>query len=301
MKYKPAVLMIVIALLVAGCTKNTETTSDEDAIQALIQGDYADYFNSTTAVNDSGTKDDTILGTTKAGSKGFIVGWGRQITDVSTDISIHIDNDTAMVTINRNLTGIFHVVWAPDSPGALTDSIKNFTDRTERYAMFVREGDPDEPVRKGWRLKGISNVESNTQDLPDSIVKVNITKVEVTKLDENNNEIETIVLDNPSTLWNRDSIPTFLPGQKVRVRVYVDKTEPFVYAFLHYNTARFRHRRDRMFYNQTGGYYEGIWYTPMETGIYHAAVDIIEEPSFHNSKYPYVSNIWLYIYRVSNE
>ncbi len=301
MKYKNIVLyMLAGALFLAGCTKNTETTTDEAAIQALIQGDYADYFGSTTAVNDSGSRDDTLT-TSKSGTKGFIVGWGRQLTDVSTDISIQIDNDTANVTINRNLSGIFHVIWAPDSPGAITDSIKDFMDRSERYALFVREGDPDEPIRRGWRLKALSNVKVNTQNLPDSIARVNITKVEVTKLDENDNELETIELNDPSVLWNRDSIPVFLPGEKVRVRVYVDNTTPTVFAFLHYNTARFRHRRDRMIYNPDLGCFEGVWYTPMDTGIYHAAVDIIEQPSFYNSSYPYVSNIWLYVYRVSTE
>ncbi len=298
---KILMLAVMAALIMAGCTKNTETTSDEDAIQALIQGEYAAYFNATQTVNDSGSRDDTITSGSKGITKGLIVAWGRQITDVSTDLTINIENDTANVVVNRNLDGIFHVIWAPDTPGEVSDSIKNFTDRTERFALFVREGDPDEPVRRGWRLKGLSNLEINTQNLPDSIVRVNITKVEITKFDADDNEIQTIVLTDPSILWNRDSIPVFLPGQKVRVRVYVDKTEPSVYAYLHYNTARHRHRRDRMFYNSETECYEGVWYTPHETGIYHAAADIIETPTFHDSKYPYVSNAWIFIYQVSSE
>ncbi len=308
MKYSRMLWLAIIAsVVVAGCTKSTETTtSDEDAIEALIQGDYANYFDATVAINDSGATDDTIQNKLKGGTKGFIVGWGRQITHVSSEFTISVNNDTANVVINRNLDGILHVLWAPDTPGTLSDSIKSFKDKTERYALFVREGDPDEPIRRGWRLKGLSNVEINTQNLPDSIVKVNITKMEITKLDDNDNEIETITITDPSSLQNRDSIPTFLPDEKVRVRVYVDKNEPSVFAFFHNSrpyrdSTRHQRRRIRMQYNADLGCFEVIYYTPNLAGIYHSAADIIESNSLLESDYPYVANAWTFVYRVSSE
>ncbi len=300
MKYKTmAVAVLIIGLGIAGCTKKQSATTDEDAIQNLINGDDSPYFNYTATVNDSGTRNDTVPGSSK-GTKGFIVAWGRQLTHVSSDINISINNDTANVIIARNLDGVLHIIWYDTAGAPLQDSIKDFTDQSHRYAMFVREGDPDEPIRKGWRLRGLSNVEIETQNLPDSIVKVNITKVEVTEYGQNDS-IATgqYVYTDPSVLWNRDSIPTFTPGEKVRVRLYFDVDTPPSLGWLHYNTAMHRIRRDRMFYNSNEGCLEGVWYTPQDIGIYHAAVDIIEKPTFFDSKYPYVSNAWTIVYRVA--
>ena len=295
-------LIIIGTLVMMSCQKQTTAPeeTDNEAISELISTVYAPMFDYVATMNDTAPRPDTLDSGTKS-NPWRVFAWGREILHHTRDILIHIENDTATVTINRDLYGNIHILVQEKPGDTIKDLIKPLHDKSERIARFVRIGSPDSPHR-GWVLDGLSNVEINTQDLPDTIDPVEIEYVHVIAFDPVDDS--TIIFErdftDPLTLWNVDSIPVLPSNALVKIELKVRQTNREVLAFLHYNTHRYRHRRDRFVRSlEDSTLFVGFWRVPYDPGFYHVGFDIIHYNTFFTEDYPYVSNAWIFPYKVT--
>ncbi len=300
MKTAKVVLLLAVAMLiVTSCTEKEEALSDEEAIRELIEEQYADWFDFSIPMGDAVVNDtiepDAYLAVMDTFP--FIIAWGRQVTDMTMDLNVHVDNDTAFVTIERDVVGTLHVVVPPDTSGMEPEDLaKSLYDHSYRYARFVRKGDISEPFA-GWVLDGISNVEVTSQ--PDHTVEIDSVKVVAV-----DGSIERVFTD-PLQLWSIDSVPVFSPGDSVIVTLYAhDYPDTNCIGILHYNTPgdthRVHHRRRFELYPDEG-IMQGAWRVPEEPGIYHVWFDLIRWETFFVRDYSYDDNGWLFVYRVVEE
>ncbi len=288
--------MIALVLVFTACTKeNNEAISDEEAIESLIEGEYSSWFDFASELSDSILPDTVNPGlmTASLDTFPFIIAWGREITDVTKDITIHIENDTANVTIERDLYGVFHVV-VPDSEGEpWEDLAKDLHDHAVRYARFVRTFSETEA---GWRwtLDAISNVEIEAQ--PEHTV--DIDSIRVTARDGSFDKLYT----DPLVLWQRDSVPVFNPGDTVDVTLYPHNFSEIRSVAILHNSHReggqMHHHRCRFTPVPEEQKFVGSWAVPTTPDVYHVGFDLLRWETFFVRDYPYDDNGWCFVYRV---
>ena len=167
---------------------------------------------------------------TEEGSKAErYTSWWRQPTDVNWVVGVDIMNDSAFVTFNPEISGIFHLfisdtifLFACDT--ICRDTIihypypKNIRDNVIRYVIFKHYS--DSIGYRGWRLEKISSAEITSNP---HTVDIDSVRIEcVSYLDT--------VITNSLTLFRRRNIFRFAPEEEVILTVYsIDD----IYAFLH--------------------------------------------------------------------
>ena len=285
-------IIIVIALMASSCTK-LEEVKDEEAIEELINTTYSTDLGFEKEYEDASLTPDTFnISSTKAPA--LVVGWWRKILSVSTNRDIIIEGDTAWATINHHIYGLFNIVYYdPDSDTVFTRS-KNFHDLAVRKALFVREGDMNDPHR-GWLIKKVSLGEVTSKDVPDSVlidntyvpvVQNHIDSIKITFVDTLNNTI-TKVFTNYSELTNIEDIPTVKCGTEIRFDLYANNStnHAFFYKTLTWGTPRrMRMMRDP----QNPSHFYTIVEVPTDVTRGGFALSIISAPSFRPDNYPYV-------------
>ncbi len=287
----PQMVILIGAGLLAltGCTKEGSVTlSDEDVIQALIQEDFAPWFEFTEVYEGDSTDEGSFqLQGMPTDTFAHVIAWWRRITDVTRTLEITIHNDTANVQLTREITGVFHVIATNDTfpPDTVQHLTKPLHDTGTRFARFVRTGPPSAPHR-GWTLDAISDVEIHS-DSP---------TVWIDSLRIQGGTYDTVVTD-PLALRTRDDVFTFAPGTPVTITAYVSNA-PEAVLYLHYTNALHRHRRSRFNYLPEDGVFVGTWTTPEMEGVYHAGVDALRIATLNTDDYPYDAEGWFFVYRV---
>jgi hypothetical protein len=277
-----AQIAIPVVLILAACTKEPGVSlNDEDAIRSIITEDMAEWFNPYAALEDTTVKNDSfgILGLAED-TLPFIRAWGRKVGDKLKKITILVDEDTAYVTVNWYVEGIFHVI-TPD----WEDLEKPLSDTSARYAVFLRTGERT-GNRRGWVLDSLSWIEVESESMS---VDLDSVRVSCSVLD-------TVITD-PLELWQREEIPLMEPGDEVEITLHVDDFHSTM-AFLHHGRNFPGRRRYRFEPDSSGQVLRGTWIVPEAPGVYHAAFDLIHEDSFFTEDHPYDSNTWLLCYRV---
>ena len=282
----PAALL-VLGTLWTGCSKDLGPTAstDQEAIQELLFTEYADWVDITEAYDGDSTEGDAHL-MSRDTLYGLVAWWRRHFWNQQIrDLNIHIENDSAWVTLYREIPGRLNLIFRTDTtpPETLVRYTKSLTDYSERHLLFVRTGPVTAPHR-GWELRAISNVEVTSQSPTLQIDSLRIT----------GGEYDTVVTD-PLVLQERDKVFAFPPGTPVTLTLYVNEPENAA-PYLHHPEARHRFRRRRFQYED--GHFVGTWTTPITPGVYHTAVDVLHRATLITNDYPYDAHLWLFVYRV---
>jgi len=278
------IVLALFSLFTSSCTSKNETqVTPEDEIRSLIEEDTTGWFDFYSGLNDT-LQDDSIPSVIIRPEEGdtfpFIRAWGRELVSRDGIIQIEVNGDTAYATFDFDLDGILHVA-GPD-----TTIEKAFLDQSHREARFVHDGDPR--IHGGWRLDAITFVEIST-----SGGTMNIDSVRVV-----GGEIDTTFQD-PTVMFERDSLLTFPPGIPVDVYLYVDDPVNTLAFLHHWGRFRHHHRSPKFSYDPESGALKGTWITPLVPGVYHVAVDAMTWSALFVISAPYDSEAWGTPYRVA--
>lgn len=285
-------IVIIMSMFASSCTR-IEELRDEEAIDELINTTYSVDLGFEREYEDASLIPDTFnISNTK--EPALIVGWWRKILSVSSNKDITIERDTAWVTIKHHIYGLFNIVYyEPDSDTVFTRS-KNFHDLARRKALFVREGDINDPHR-GWVLKKVSLGEVTSQDVPDSVLingtyvtvqQNHIDSIKITYVDTLNNMI-TKVFTNYLDLIDLEEVPLVKNGTEIRFDLYANVSENF--AFFYKLATWGTPRRMRMIRDpENPTHFYTILHVPSNVVRGSFALSIISLPSFRPDNYPYV-------------
>ncbi len=286
--------IFLITGLVSSCSKSTKSSvtssvSDKSQIQELIDAD-PDLFSVDPTEDEDVSYSPTLISTpfmakqlTEAQEATLPVGWGRRRLGVTEkDIDIHIEGNTAYVTITKRVEGTLYVDRTDDhirNPGS-----KPIDDRVTKKAYF-------EKVFGHWQLLELSCVDIELTE--QSKQTVSITSVEA--IGTNSQGAVTYTITSPSELMNISTeLPTFLKGTEVKVIATVENSNqewtPPVFVFLHYGKPFQNHKREQMFDDGThgdevagDGKYTNTWTIGSNASIYrHAAVDVLDAGCLQN-------------------
>lgn len=281
-------LVVFVLMLVIGCENTDDITLDELAIEDYILNDseFAEYFafNEYYGEEDTVTRLRTIIGPHT---------WYREPQDINRQISINIVNDSAFVSFWHRVDGVFHVleIDTSASPDTLIDHQKDLIDASSNYAIFKRA--LGATTYRGWRLESLTGVEVEGFEIaPGDCLLVRIDSVRI-----NCESYEDTLFTTPHVFFGRGELLTFGSQEAVTLTLYPRSIEtPSVYSYLHAHTLG-RWRRWG-FEEIEPGVWQGYWITPVAPGIRAIAFDILPKLTIDEEEYPYLSNIWLFPYRV---
>jgi len=312
-------LPLVSLLLFAGfaaCKKSGMELTDEDAIQAAVEGDLSFLLEDLgNLVNEDSTYGGlAALGLMKAPMEGELRVWYRWIDPRTRtlDFQIHVQNDTAWVNIGRRHEGTFNL-WSL-SGDSLIHYSKPLSDTLFQQVMLVRRGSAGDPYR-GWRIEaytlGQGHALPGTNLRIDSVVVEFYDNVTVEDTDTSDgrvvrivctgNLLKTLRMDNPSAWIQRNSLPTVPPRSCARVKLYGSPAGT-ARAFLHFNNRVDRHIRHPFVWDANENAWVGQWFTPFflpgTSNRFHVAFDLIAEETFTDDSAHYDAVFWFMPYWV---
>ncbi len=269
--------LIVFTLIILSACKKSQTEpqniNDEQTIKEMVE--TSDFFKELDGFSDW----DPIQSLSDTLSD-YLVHWGREIKNIVRDINIHIEGDSALVTINKDIKGILHIIATGfDTFFHLEKPIHH---QFIRYALFrkLEEGE------KRWELVKISDAESHSLDT--FTVKIDSVKIEV----PSKNFLR--VFKEPLEMRKKEDIMSLNPGDSVIVTYYTNGTNSL--AVLH--PRPFARRILKPLGN---GIFIGIYHAPLRPGIYHVAFDALRWESIMTESYPYEdAHIWFFVYKVGD-
>ncbi|NOZ69619.1 MAG: hypothetical protein GXP46_10360 [Deferribacteres bacterium] len=318
--YLRRLLICSFALLfvfVLGCGTGLDSTSsgssdstDEEIIKGAVDNTYFPLFSTGVVEDDTGESAGgavTLPVNEDAVEDDSIPLWFRRVHVTSRDISVHIEGDTADVSVTTDIEGDFLI----DTDGDFEFGRKEIRATAVRYATFQR--DYDFPGRH-WRLSSISPVEINLQDEENRTISIKSVKAYV------DGELRWEVYDyDPATLFKVPSeLPRFAPGEEVVVTADIenlnsDGSERGSYVYLHYTTHEHRrgmanHGSRRLMYDDGthgdetagDGIFTGTYIIGDAMGYHHAAVDVLDKEMFSDeTTQNYNSMAWAMPYVVN--
>ncbi|MEO0254486.1 MAG: hypothetical protein ABIN20_03575 [candidate division WOR-3 bacterium] len=265
------IITVINLITILGCReKQTEPTlNDEEILKQMInESEFFKEFDEFSEWNFITTFSDII--------SNFIVNWGREINNIIKDINIHIEGDSAIVTINKDVKGTLHIIAT--SPDTFINLSKPLHHKFTRYALFKKTDE------KKWRLNKISGGESQSLDI--FTVRIDSVKIEIPSI----NYVR--VYKNPLDMINVEDIIKLKPGDSVLVTYYTNGE----------NSLSYIHPRPflrRILEPYGNGIFKGKYHAPLNPGIYHVAFDVIRWESIMTKSYPFEdANIWFFAYKV---
>jgi len=275
------VVLVVLIGLFSGCQRAT----DEEVIQDVIGTELADYFSDVD--NYEKPTGDTIADT---GTKGHLyVFWFREVKNITKNVDVTIEGDSAFVVIHRDHSGILHR-YPFDTlppPDTLIDIPKNFSDNGLRYAIFKKVGDLN--INRGWVLTDISFKKIvSTNEPPFKIDSVKIMTFDSSM---------TWLITNPLTLIPKDSIMRLPRGKKLIITVYTSPSTENVVVFIHTMGEQRLHRyRIR---KAADGVFQGLCFSAPMVGIHRWGIDVLTYGTIFeddSTTYPYEAEAWIIPY-----
>ena len=277
------IIISLVGILFAGCSRET----DETAIETLITDVYSDIFS---------IEDDYQIpegdSVTYAQNKEYAcVFWWRKLQDVSRNLNISIDGDSAFVAITKELSGIMHRYpsdTCPPDDSILIDKPKDFQDNATRYVVLKRDGNPK--VHRGWRIVAVSGAKILSPTRPFWIDSVKIVS-------KDSSLIYTV--KDPLELVNIDSIMKIERLGEANIYVYTSPDTVDVCVFVHTRGYRRVHRyRIR---ESEPGVYCGRWLaSPME-GRRRLGIDVLTYETIFNDSTGYEGEGWIIPYESTGE
>ena len=209
---KKILVLVTIALLFAGCVKSNDEQAVLDLINSSIYvGDGATVISE----DDQPTRVSTMFA---VGDTLPFVLWRRIVKrPTEKNISIDLVGDSAYVTIDYSIEGTFYVI-----------NLTN-TDQTSSYQRVISDTVHREIVVKKiegkWKITAITPLELWTKDK----AGVRIDKAEVIASPSGGRyTIEA------GKLYTKEELPTFDPGDTVKVTVYLKTDDGKGWVFLHH-------------------------------------------------------------------
>jgi hypothetical protein len=286
--------VFVIFFLVIGCEKNptgNDITLDELAIENYIlnDSDFAGYFEFVEYYGEEDTVSAEVRLRTITGPRI----WYREVLDTNREISVNVVNDSAFVSIWNRYDGTFHVLEKETSASTdtLIDHQKDLIDVSHNYAVFKRY--PGVSAHRGWRLESLTGVWVDGFEIaPGDCLFVNIDSVRI-----NCESYEDTLFTIPFVFFQRDELLTFESQKAVTITLYSHRPDVYpIYSYLHANTLG--HWRRWRFEEIETGVWQAYWVTPITPGIRVIAFDILAKLTIDEEEYPYLSEIWLFPYRI---
>ena len=277
------IIMGLAGILFMGCSRET----DETAIETLITDVYSDLFS----IEDDYQKPEGDSVASSQKKDYAFVFWWRELQDVSRNINISIDGDSAFVTITKELTGIMHRypsdTWPPDD-SILIDKPKDFQDNATRYVVLKRNGNPR--IHRGWRIVAVSGAKILSPTRPFWIDSVKIVSKDSSLI---------YTAKDPLELVNIDSIMKIERLGEATISVYTSPDSVKVCVFVHtrgYN----RVRRYRIMENEPGVYCGRWCASPME-GRRRLGIDVLTYETIFNDSTGYEGEGWIIPYESTGE
>jgi len=277
------IIMGLAGILFMGCSRET----DETAIETLITDVYSDLFS----IEDDYQKPEGDSVASSQKKDYAFVFWWRELQDVSRNINISIDGDSAFVTITKELTGIMHRypsdTWPPDD-SILIDKPKDFQDNATRYVVLKRNGNPR--IHRGWRIVAVSGAKILSPTRPFWIDSVKIVSKDSSLI---------YTAKDPLELVNIDSIMKIERLGEATISVYTSPDSVKVCVFVHTRGYKRVHRY-RIMENEPGVYC-GRWRaSPME-GRWRLGIDVLTYETIFNDSTGYEGEGWIILYESTGE
>jgi len=280
-------LVVFVLMLFIACENNptdNDISLDEEAIQDYISSnlDFAGYF----AFEEYYGEEDTVTRLRTITGPSI---WYREPQDTNREISINVVNDSAFVSFWGRVDGVFHVLERDTSasPDTLIDHQKNLEDNSSNYAIFKRY--PGVSAYRGWILENLTGVD---------VMGVEVTLsdcvwVKIDSLRINCESYEDTLFTTPFVFFQREELLTFRSQEAVTLTLYSIYD---IYSYLHANSLG--HWRRWRLEEIEAGVWQGYWVTPLIPGIRAIAFDILEKRTIDQEEFPYLSNIWLFPYKI---
>ncbi|MEW6686672.1 MAG: hypothetical protein AB1393_10775 [Candidatus Edwardsbacteria bacterium] len=309
MKNKTLIVALTILIsvsLIIGCGKKKSTApTDEDQIKSLLEssayeGGFVTDDGTTTPYQSPSYWPTGIRGVTMPDTLPQ-VHFCRRINPDSSSRTINVQipapgggSGTALVTITRNLVGLFYVEQDPFD-GPPPDYTRSIHDVSTRKIYL------EKMPNVGWRIVKISPAEFVTQNPPYTIT---INQIEAWG---SSGTYPKFTLTTADTLLKKNELPTFASGDEVTVKVSVTVSPDSCWAFLHRWGRVWGHHRQPFFHDPGTTYdFTRTWKIaddniPSYPAVRHAVVDIIGwQALFGDSTATYNSKAWALPYIVKS-
>ncbi len=196
-------------------------------------------------------------------------------------IEMNSERDSAFVTLTLDVSGTLSIIGL-DSTMAIDSVYKALNDNAVRYAVFLK--DTVESYHNGWRLARISGVEVDSDNVTVSVDSIRLKSL----------SYADTVYQDPLELFDLEDAFAFAPGEGVSLWVYTnqDTAEVYFHSWKGSNWLRWE-----LSYRGVG-LYSGVWTTPLDAGVYHAAFDALRHETLWDDQFPYDSNVWMLPYVV---
>jgi hypothetical protein len=310
--------LVVLSLLVVGCTKNDVTglgdelapanvTSEQTARIELAKSD--DFVQ-----NDEITITDLDVQPTDYGTVGKVsanvtpLRWGRFVTSVVRTAldTVYAGDTIAVVHVHKEISGLLRI-RAMNGVGDTVTIEKPFVDNADRKVLFKRVDRNTKRYWLNWLPVASSLVKGGTSDEKIAIkeLKLKTPSDSVTIVDP-----LTYFLRYRWLRWyNRgeNAVPELRGGDPVTVRVTLESASPDTdVVVLRCGATQFQRKRIRMQLVSeqvlpNGRYqrqFECSWFVHFHTGYFHAAVDAMTRETLFDDAGPYAVSWWGVPYRV---
>jgi len=323
MKKLISITVIALLLILWGCSENTvpldSLLSDEDQIRSEILNIESsadeDYFY---ADIDEESEENFIDPFESSFQKPIVpLRFGRiRLHPMVKNIQIVFTSDsTAEAHFNKVIRGNFVSLVADTSMEQVVNiyrTIRPMGHEFQRIVHFIK--------RDGrWMLDDFSLVLGNSLGaINTSNAEIVNTTLQIKKLVVEANDRTVEITDPLDYFQTRENLFSFKFGTNVKLRVFVNNTtvnpvgfpgipEQTEFVRLHHARHRLRRLHKINMFRYVGkddnGYnvYEGSWVIGEWRGVYHAAIDVIDNGTIFDddiNKYPYNSTTWSTPYKI---
>lgn len=301
MKVKFVFLALFLALLIYGCTKESEiassfSESDKEVIKQIIEDD--EFIASADAALNDGTYLPPDFDFGSFSKEFYPLRWGRVVKKVTKEYEYEQVNDTlVVVTITRTVESDFKIAGTYTEGKTIPDTVvsKPLTEVFKQKVQVVKVANADTIRARKWKIWAVSLVQGGT-------VNSNITIKKVTLTLPNGNVIEVTDPLNqfyrPGFLGHRDGVPSFNPSAIIKFTVTVQSATPDTdIVSMTYGVGRFGLFRARKLFQLVSSangeeVYEANVKVHLHRGSFNAMIHAVSRESLYDDSAPISVSVW---------
>jgi len=302
MKAKFALLALVVAFLIAGCTKESSLVSplsnaDKEVIKQVIEND--DFIASVDAALNDGTYLPPNFEFGSFSKEFYPLRWGRVVRKVTKEYTYDQVNDTlVVVTITRTVESDLKIAGTYTQGKTTPDTVlvKPLVEVFKRKVQVVKVANADTTRARKWKIWAVSLVQGGTENSNITIKKITLTL-------PNGNVVEVTDPLNqfyrPGFLGHREGVPSFNPSSTVKFTVTVQSATPDTdIVSMTFGVNRFGSYRARKLFpmissNGSGEeVYEAEVKVHLHRGSFNAMVHAISRESLYDDSAPVSVSVW---------
>jgi hypothetical protein len=282
-RYKYVVILLAFTSLFLMCSKNTEDIeADKQSITQLINQDTV-WFNTNTTVDST----DSTKGYVPTPTDTWIIWWRGVQTHSDPVIHIDVIEDSAYVSWANGNFGLLNcLIKPPDTTWLLWQ--KAVSETAEVHAIFLRTGNKNDSITRGWRLAKISLASGKS----DSVNTVRIDSLRI----QSQSYPDLVIADPINTFYAIESLIAFNPAELVTITLYtnINQGEAFLHTFIlawpFYVRLKF---------NSLGnGTYIGSWHAQLVAFPRFAIFDLLNHSTLYTQDAKYDFNGWFLPYKI---